>query len=278
MSLFTDRQLTTLKRNGFVVLSDVVDDDTIEAARDAFWDGFPTDRDDYEGLTTEPERFENAWEYIENPDPFREINDQLFPYAEALAGEGTLERPDGRIQVTPRFPTGEQTEGDERPPLHRATGHIDGYGPHFDEHYEVGYYTVMAAVYLDRVDPRGGGFTVWPGSHWYAGDYYAEHHLESLVNDATLPAYEDGEWNRGEALAHQTDPLEIHGDAGTVVFWHQNLLHCGGINTSPYTRLSAIQRFVRPDAEEIKRDAYANPWKYWEGMDGVELPSAPSER
>lgn len=272
MEGFTERQKVELKRNGFIVLTDVVDEDVVDAARHSFWEGLPYDRTDYEGLLSAPERFENAWEYVENPEPFAAINEQLFPYAEELAGEGTLERPDERIQLTPRFPNGDQREGDERPPLHRDHGHIDGYGPHFDAHHEVGYYTVMAAIYLDRVEPRGGGFTVWPGSHWYAGDYYSDHHLESLVNNATLPAYEDGEWDRCGSLAHQTDPLEIHGDAGTVVFWHQNLLHCGGANNSPYVRLSAIQRFVRPDSDEIKRDAYANPWKYWEGMREVELP------
>lgn len=272
MPLFTDRQKAEMKRNGFVVVDDVVDDETIEAAREVFWDGVPFERDDYETLVGRPERFENAWDHIENPDPFAEINDQLFPYAEELAGEDTLDHPGEGIQVTPRFPNGEVREGEEKPPLHREHGHIDGYGPHFDAHHEVGYYTVMAAVYLDYVEPRGGGFTVWPGSHWYAGEYYDEYHLESLVNNATLPACDDGHWDRCESFAHQTDPLEIHGDAGTTVFWHQNLLHCGGINNSSRVRLSAIQRFQRPDAEEIKRDAYANPFKYWEGMEGVELP------
>ena len=271
-SLFTRRQKEELKRNGFVVVDDVVDQETITEAREEFWRGIPYDRDDYEGLLEAPERIENAWEYIDNPDPFAAINEQLFPYAEELAGEGTLEFPEGRIQVLPRFPGGDQRQGEELPSLHRERGHIDGYGPHFDNHYEVGYYTVMTATYLDRVEPRGGGFIVWPGSHWYAGEYYSEYHLESLVNNATLPAYEDGEWDRCGYLSDQLDPLEIHGDAGTTIFWHQNLLHCGGINRSPYVRLSTIQRFVRPDREEIKRDAYANIWKYWEGMQDIELP------
>lgn len=272
MALFSHREKRELKRNGFVVKDDVIDEDTISAAREAFWDGVPFDRDDYEALVDAPERFEDAWDYIEDPEPFAAINEQLFPYAEELAGEGTLERPDERIQVTPRFPNGELGQEGDLPSLHRELGHIDGYGPHFDNYHEVGYYTVMTSTYLNRVEPRGGGFTVWPGSHWYAGEYYDEYHLESLVNNATLPAYEDGEWDRCGHLAHQLDPLEIHGDPGTTVFWHQNLLHCGGINRSPYVRLSTIQRFVRPDAEEIKRDAYANIWKYWEGMEGVELP------
>jgi ectoine hydroxylase-related dioxygenase (phytanoyl-CoA dioxygenase family) len=271
MSLFTDRQLREMKRNGFLVVDDAVDEETVRAARESFWDGAPFERDDYGALVDAPERFENAWEYIEDPEPFAAINDQLFPYAEELAGEGTIEHPGDSIQVTPRFPNGEVRESREKPPLARERGHIDGYGPAFDANHEVSYYTVMASVYLDRVEPRGGGFILWPGSHWYAADYYDDHHLESLVDNASLPAYRDGEWDRCEYLAHQYDPLEIHGDAGTTVFWHQNLLHCGGRHNSPYVRLSTIQRFTRPDAEEIKRDAYASPFKYWEGMDGVEL-------
>ena len=272
MALFTQRQREELYRNGFVVLRDVIDPDVITAARESFWDGFPIDRDDYSALLEAPERYENAWEYITDPAPFQEINEQLFPYAEELAGEGTLTEPGDSIQVTPRFPNGEQREADRKPPLHRGRGHIDGYGPAFDSTYEVGHYTVMTTVNLDRVEPRGGGFTVWPGSHWWAAEYYDEYHLESLVNNASLPAYRDGGWQRGEYLAEQIDPLEIHGDPGTTVFWHQNLLHAGGINNSRWTRLAAIQRFSRPDAHEIKRDAFANPWKYWEGIDDVSLP------
>ena len=272
MALFSQRQLEELYRNGFVVIEDIIDAADIEAARTSFWEGFPLDPDDYEALLDAPDRYENAWEYIVDPDPFAAINEQLFPYAEELAGEGTLNDPGEGIQVTPRFPNGEQRESDPNAPLHRARGHVDGYGPSFDRNYEVGHFTVAAAVYLDRVEPRGGGFTVWPGSHWWAADYYEKYHLESLVNNASLPAFVDGEWKRGEYLAHQTDPLEIHGNAGTVVFWHQNLLHAGGINNGRWTRLAAIKRFSRPDSEEIKREAFANPWKYWDAMDDVSFP------
>ncbi|WP_049898546.1 phytanoyl-CoA dioxygenase family protein [Halococcus agarilyticus] len=272
MALFSSREKRELKRNGFVVKHDVIDEETIAAAQDAFWSGVPFDRDDYDALVDAPERFENAWEHIQDPEPFVSLNEQLLPYAEELAGEGALLDPGESIQVTPRFPNGELRETGDLPSLHRESGHIDGYGPQFDATHEVGYHTVMTSVYLEGVQPRGGGFTVWPGSHWYAGEYYSDHHLESLVDDPSLPAYEDGEWDRCGDLAQQMDPLEIYGDAGTTVFWHQNLLHCGGINRSPNVRLAAIQRFQRRDADDIKRDAYANPWKYWEGMEDVEIP------
>ena len=276
MDGFTDRQKREFKRNGFLVRQDVLDDDLVARASEAVWEGIPYDRDDHEALVETPERIENAWDHVEDPEPFAEINRRLAPYAETLI-RGDIEPPGEGIQLALRFPSGQQSDDDPFPEPHREHGHIDGYGPSFDRNHEVGHFQVGAAVYLDRVEPRGGGFTVWPGSHYHAGAYYEDNHLESLVGHPTLPGLElddDGEWTGGfercERYDEQFDPLEIHGPAGSVVFWHGALQHCGGVNRSRNLRLSAIKRFRREDTDEIKRDSFAHPFEYLD-LDDVEL-------
>jgi len=272
---FTEREKRSFKRNGFLVCEDLLDSDLVERASDAVWDGIPYERHDHEALVETPERIENAWDHVEDDAPFAEINRQLLPYAETLI-RGDVAPPGDGLQLALRFPSGEQDDADPYPSAGREHGHIDGYGPSFDRNHEVSHFQVAAAVYLDRVEPRGGGFTVWPGSHWHAGAYYTDNHLESLVGHPALPGLEraDGEWTgefeRCERYDEQFDPLEIHGPAGTVVLWHGALQHCGGVNRSRNLRLAAIKRFRRTDADEIKREAFANPFEYHR-LDDVEL-------
>eukprot|EP00928_Gymnodinium_smaydae_P039982 TRINITY_DN27199_c0_g2_i1.p1 TRINITY_DN27199_c0_g2~~TRINITY_DN27199_c0_g2_i1.p1 ORF type:complete len:382 (-),score=29.76 TRINITY_DN27199_c0_g2_i1:227-1372(-) len=89
-------------------------------------------------------------------------------------------------------------------------------------HSDEGAQQLNFAVYLDEVSPRGGGFTVYPGSH---RELYFAHE-------------EDSNWSpRGDALGEAEDlcmrsiaPLEIPGKAGDVIFWHGRLLHSPGVH------------------------------------------------
>ena len=246
------------KRSGFLVRRGLVDEDVLDAAREAVWDALPYERTQ-ESLLDSPTRIENAWDDVEDTGPFGEINRQVFPYAEALVGEGLLEEPGERMQIAPRFPEGETQQGADAPRPRDLHPHVDGYGADYDkEEDEVHPFSVGATVYLNDVVPRGGGFTVWPGSYWNTTRYYAENHFESL-----------GHVHQSGVPGDVGDPFEVDGPAGTVVLWHNKLNHCGGVNRSTNARLAAISRFRREDAREIMYDAADKPWKYWEGMTGV---------
>ena len=156
-----------------------------------------------------------------------------------------------------------------------VTGHLDGYA-NFDENPEVFTFTLGAAVYVDDVRPRSGGFTVWPGSHRVAAAYFEDHALETVggkPNNSQVPAVGEaaGEWDYDDLLWNQYDPYEVSGPAGTVVLWHSKLTHNAGINVGEDVRMAAITRFAREDQQEIRRDDAETLFEYWPAMAGVPL-------
>ena len=111
-------------------------------------------------------------------------------------------------------------------------------GGHFDHKYssysgESVPDCLKVSVYIDDVPAGGGGFVVWPGSHrrnWAACCTDARAGLHRPVRTAP-----NGDAIDDHALAIMADtaPVETHGPAGTVVFWHYLLLHGAGINRRP---------------------------------------------
>lgn len=268
--MLTRAQKQEFTRNGFLVLDGELDADLTARARRAAWDAIPEDPDD--ASTWTPSEYRNVADDLADPEPFEEIHRRTFAYAESLVGEGVLTPPEGVMQVQLRFPdaTDVADPGAARP--RDLTGHVDGFGQ-YEETGEVGYTTMAAVVYLDRVEPRGGGFTVWPGSHRINERFFHEHSLERLGERKSSPPALAGAgdgFDFDRDLDDQFDPFEIHGDAGTVVLWHGKLMHCAGVNVSPNVRMAAIPRFTRAEGDDIKADAAEDIWKYW---DGVEDPA-----
>lgn len=267
---FTRKERRRFVRNGFLVRDDLVDDDLVESARAAVVDGIDIDPDDPTQVIGAG--YEESVADDVDSGPFERIVEQLFPAVSDLVGGSVLAEPSGHMQIALKFPDGDATERIPQPK--EAHGHLDGFKD-FDSNPDVGGGTVAACVYLDDVPPRGGGFTVWPGSHRVAGEYFAEHALETVggkPNNSQLPAVGDepGEWDYDDLLWDQYDPYEIAGDAGTVVLWHFRLTHTAGIHVGEDVRMSAIKRFSRADEEEIFRDAAANPFRYWPAMEGID--------
>jgi len=268
MVSFTDSERRAFARDGFLVRDDLLPTEAVDDARAAVVDAMDADPDDPEALIGAG--YEVALEGVDQP-PLTEIAERLFPAAEALVGEGVLEPPDPGLQVALEFPDGDAAES-----VHGAKtveGHLDGYAA-FDENPDVTTFQLGAAVYLDDVGPRGGGFTVWPGSHRAAAAYFADHALESVggkPNNSQLPATGDepGEWDYDRWLHDQWDPYEISGSAGTVVLWHGLLTHTSGINTGERVRMAGIERFAREDVADVRRDAASNLFEYWPAMAGV---------
>lgn len=260
------------KELGFITIRDAIDPDVIEEARSIIWDAMPMEPGEYEPLDMDPEQVYQQMGEMPTMEPFDAINQALHEYAEELIGEGELVAPSPGegAQIALRFPQGEAPHHPEATQPSDLHGHIEGYGHDYQMGGEIQYGSLIGGVYLNQVRPMGGGFTVWPGSHWTAAEYFETHSLES--GRGGLPAIgEDGNWDYDRKRSDQFDPFEITGDAGTVFLAHYKLEHTGGVNLSPKVRMSMIRRFQRRDAEGDQRDAAANPFKYWPAMQDVEL-------
>jgi hypothetical protein len=268
MVTFSDAERREFARNGFLVRDDLVPEDLIADAYDAVVDGIeaePTDPDDVIGAG-----YEANTDGVDEA-PLTAVAEAVFPAVEALVGEDVLYPPGEGMQVALNFPAEDAAE--QVPEPNALSGHLDGYA-NFDEEPEVYTFRVAAAVYLDDVPPRGGGFTVWPGSHRVAATYFEDHALEAVggkPNNSQLPAVGDepGEWDYDRRLSEQVEPYEIAGEAGTVVLWHSLLTHTAGINTGERIRMAAISRFPRQDEGEIRREAASDLFEYAPAMAGV---------
>jgi hypothetical protein len=287
----TAEQCRRFKRDGFLVLRGVLDEDLIARAREALWAAIPEQRTepatwferdgDHDEIFHRGSSSESA-RRLSTVEPFERLFRAVYPYAEQLVGEGLLadpdERPaehclhgghlmasrdggasvvahDGAIGPIVQYPRA------LRDPLaapfdYAATRHVDGStGPYADESVEYLPFTIAAAVYFDEVVPRGGGFTVWPGSHRITSRYFATHSYgEYIADSGVLDGLPLGP-------AH-----EITGGPGTLVLWHHNIVHGAAPNHSDGIRMAGFQRIARSDIGDIGQRGLAAPWLQYDAI------------
>jgi hypothetical protein len=122
---------------------------------------------------------------------------------------------------------------------------------HLDTHpFQVG-----AVLYLDDVAAGGGGFHVWPGSHVPVALAH-----RSLHEDDPLPecvgVVRDCQ-DRGR-------PVELAGPAGTLILWHQRLVHAAGLNQSGRVRQAMLCDFSRRSLLEFQGEPHGGRlWDHW---------------
>jgi len=137
-----------------------------------------------------------------------------------------------------------------------AIGHLDGYYTPTNGVPEgtVGVWQICATIYVGEVRPRGAGFTLWPGTHRKATEFFRTHSLLSLKGGVPTGHFPIGE------------PLEVTGPAGTVCFWHGQLVHSGSKNVNDNIRMALIARLGRKDSADIFFESPDDMWEYWDGM------------
>lgn len=239
-------------RNGFVVLRNAVPQTLLDKAHSVVSETVPEDLNDFEAMAGGPED-RHYWNDLDDMAPFRPLNDHLQEYAEELVGTGQLASPGEFAQVAIRYPTGKFPGDSDRP---MTTTHGNPHVDIFDESGGLQPFTIAATTYLSDVQPRGGGLTVWPGTHWRVAEYLSEHGLETFSNEQVK-----------QILHPQSSPFEVCGPAGTVVLWHNLLVHTGGCNLGREPRIASFTRFKRHDEKETSHDAAIHPFKYLCGVD-----------
>ena len=253
MVRLTDDDIRFFVREGYLIKQNVMDPDLMARGRERMWSNLPPPLErgkpeTWIGPFDEPvddgasHRHQYMWKYRE---PGGEdwmvrllaTDPSVMGMAEQLLGEGALFRPDRIRGIYCVLPEG------EAPP--RPMGcHVDAHPFHLG-----------VVGYIDDVGPGGGGFTVWPGSH-----QVFFHDFTNRYNFDRTPAY----------VAHKeevdgTPPMDCHGKAGDIVFWHHRMGHSVGHNRTGRIRQAVLYDYKRADLDENATPG-GDMWIDWPGV------------
>lgn len=122
---------------------------------------------------------------------------------------------------------------------------------------------VQTAVYFDDLPLGAGGLHLWPGSHARVWEAYRE--LKQSGSGENYDGYNHPVV--GEIKA-DTEPVDTHGPAGSVVLWHSIMLHMAGVNmSSDIIRQATLYAFAKtpesmPD-ERVVNETLDDIWADW---------------
>jgi hypothetical protein len=246
METLSAGDIAFFKRDGYLIKRGVLDPALMARARDRMWEAAPPHLD-----RNSPDTWVGAFPEQRGVWKFREpgaeewmvrlllADPSVRNTAGQLLGEETLAQAERIRGIYSIFPEGDIPEC----PTH---GHVDRHPFHLG-----------AVGYLDHVGPKGGAFTVWPGSH--LAFYYD---FRSHVKFEPTEQYE-----KDVAVFRERPCVECCGGPGDVVFWHHRIMHAGGHNRSGRIRLAVLGDFKRKDLEETMDEPPSEDmWKYWKGV------------
>ena len=203
----TTEQLRFFKREGYLILRGVMDPELMARARERLWDDPPASlkREDpatWVGSLPEADRSDDSanmkreyrWQY-------RRIGGEgwivrmlaadrvIFGVAEQILGAGRVQIPHGIRGIYCTLPYGDRPRPEN--------------GCHCDAHpFHLG-----VVGYIDDVEPDGGAFCVWPGSH---REFYRTF-TTGYMPDKT------GEYEPLRERLNRQPPVDCHGSAGPVL-------------------------------------------------------------
>ena len=259
----TTGQLRFFKREGYLILRRVMDPELMARARERLWDDPPASLNregpaTWVGPLPEADRSDDSanmkreyrWQYrrigregwIVRMLPADPV---IFGVAEQMLGAGRVQIPHGIRGIYCTLPYGDRPRPEN--------------GCHCDAHpFHLG-----VVGYIDDVEPDGGAFCVWPGSH---REFYRTF-TTGYMPDKT------GEYEPLRERLNRQPPVDCHGSAGDVLFWHHRLGHMAGHNYSARIRQAVLYDFRRTDLEEVQGlPPPQDMWRDWsEELREVEL-------
>jgi hypothetical protein len=246
MSHLTLEDKAFFKENGYLIKRGVLSDAQVQAARDALWEGI--DR---------PETWVQAGPRVPCPGSHPAIRatvqeSPVFAMMEEMVGQGQLNSGGAGPHLV--FPAGDDEWSAS------THGHLDGYYTPTNGVPEgtVGYMTINVTIYVEHIEHRGGCFTVFPGTHRMAHEYFKTHSLLSVQGGSSHRIWSDEEMPQA---------LEFEGAPGDVCFWHGQMVHTGSKNVNQNIRMALIGRFSRKDSNEIRFETPDDMWAHWEGIE-----------
>ena len=249
MAHLTLEDKSFFKENGYLIKRGVLSDAQVQAARDALWDGIQADRN-------KPETWVQAGPRVPCPGSHPAIRatvqeSPVFSMMEEMVGVGQLNGGGPGPHLV--FPSGDDEWTGAK------HGHLDGYYTPTNGVPEgtVGYMTINVTIYVEHIEHRGGCFTVFPGTHRMAYEYFKTHSLLSVEGGSSNQIWSDEEMPAA---------LEFEGAPGDVCFWHGQMVHTGSKNVNQNIRMALIGRFSRKNSNDIRFETPDDMWADWEGL------------
>lgn len=116
-------------------------------------------------------------------------------------------------------------------------------------------FQVCCILYLTHVDPDGGEFNLWKGSH-----RIMQH---AFPGKASWTMLDNVDELRSKAEA-ECKRVALPGPVGTVILWHHRLLHTPGTNRSRKVRHALIADFIQHDWESKAEQPHdSDMWADW---------------
>jgi hypothetical protein len=247
MPLLIEQEIAFFKVNGYVIKRGAIDSDAVAMCRDNVWANIPESKDDPESWTDGAHavfrtlKSDDAYSPWALERPFVEMMELQRPFAEQMLGDKLVPPTPGYVML--RFPSGETQWN---PP---DSGHLDST-----------WGTSMATgVLLDTVEPKGGGYTVWPGSHLMHHQVF----LNRDVKTSPISMFGPSPWPTGTGV-------EVTGEAGDLVVIHPWLLHTVGHNITERVRMILLTGWRRVSIKQDYDNVGPDLWWYWDGMKSIE--------
>ena len=163
----------------------------------------------------------------------------IWEIVEQMLGEGDVVKPDRVRGIYCRLPEG---NAPRRP-----------HGCHIDAHA----FHLGVVGYIDDVEPNGGGFSVWPRSHRV---FYFSNQARNLRDNSE-------QYTKNLAYFQHRAPVDCHGRAGDVVFWHHRLAHSVGSNRSRGIRKAVLGDYAKKNIERTMNEPPCEDmWEEWPGI------------
>ena len=123
---------------------------------------------------------------------------------------------------------------------------------------------------IDDCPEDGGAFKVWPGSHTRLYPTFALRYDQPRIPYYPhLPefkgiAHSDAYLVELERVIDEIEPVECHGQAGDIVFWHHRLAHAAGQNYSDQIRQAVLADLWTEDLDYLRtKSVAADMWDDW---------------
>jgi len=249
--MLNKQQIETFKNDGILILENFFSEEEVVAWRKqalAYHDNPVTD-DDWRAAIRKVNS--NAFKLIDEPTPY--THPKMQALYESLAASIIW---DGENELVARAPE-----------MHREW--LGARTPHLDFPVYDSIRTLVNSVfYLADVNPYGGPFMYWPGSHLDSWEYFKESPKDYMSQ---------GDLSQDqifERITHRAsrEVQSFSGKAGDLMLWHSLILHSASVNKSNSARLAVIGRWGNMLKNgETRFDFNKSIWDEWK-FNGQDLP------